>query len=525
VTRLATIDRAMTDRKLLDLGGASWLIWRSIWKAAHAEPLTAEEAEAFAKVSGGRKPPSRRVRRLVAAASRRSAKSRMAAAKLVYSATMVDHTSGLAPGEVPVSACISPTKEQSKVILGYAVGFLKSSPLLRGLLAGEPTSGEIRLRNGHVIRCLSADYRTIRGWTLSDGILDEASFLRDESSAASDIEAAGALEPALATLGGMLCIFSSPFKKSGLLFNLHRDYFATDSDDTLVVAGESRLFNPTIDQGVIDAARQSDPQAALSEWLGEFRPDISDYLDEELIDRATDHGGVAEVSPRPGVAYVCFVDSSGGTSGDSYTIAIAHKVKAQPIRLADGRVFKTEEDDKYVLDVIRGTPRARTFDPHKVTKDYAKLCKQYNITQVVGDAYGREWVMQCWRDCGLQYVTSERTKVEIYLEALPLFTRGQVTLRPNEILLRELRLLERKTTRTGRDFVGHPPRGRDDYANAALGALVMLQLDVQPMIITRAIVEAVARQHYGRRLVAGDPMFGVAAGNRMGERCLVTQRC
>jgi hypothetical protein len=308
-------------------------------------------------------------------------------------------------------------------------------------------------------------------------------------------------------------------------FNLHRDYFATDSDDTLVVAGESRLFNPTIDQGVIDAARQSDPQAALSEWLGEFRPDISDYLDEELIDRATDHDGVAEVPPRPGLVYVCFVDSSGGTGGDSYTIAIAHKVKAQPIRLADGRVFKTEEDDKYVLDVVRGTPRGRIFDPHKVTREYAKLCKQYNIARVVGDAYGREWVTQCWRDCGLQYVTGQRTKVEIYLEALPLFTRGQVTLRPNEILLRELRLLERKTTRTGRDFVGHPPRGRDDYANAALGALVMLQLDAQPMIITRAMVEAVGGQHYGRRLIAGDQMFGVTVGNRMGERAgLVAQR-
>jgi hypothetical protein len=53
-----------------------------------------------------------------------------------------------------------------------------------------------------------------------------------------------------------------------------------------------------------------------------------------------------------------------------------------------------------------------------------------------GDAYGKEWVAQAWRECGLQYLTSERTKVEIYLEALPLFTRGQVKLRPHDILLR-----------------------------------------------------------------------------------------
>jgi hypothetical protein len=38
-------------------------------------------------------------------------------------------------------------------------------------------------------------------------------------------------------------------------------------------------------------------------------------------------------------------------------------------------------------------------------------------------------------------------------------------------LLRELRLLERHTHRSGKDSIDHPKNGRDDYANAVCGCL------------------------------------------------------
>lgn len=40
-------------------------------------------------------------------------------------------------------------------------------------------------------------------------------------------------------------------------------------------------------------------------------------------------------------------------------------------------------------------------------------------------------------------------------------------------MLRELRLLERRTHRSGRDTVDHPARGADDLANALIGALYL----------------------------------------------------
>jgi len=58
------------------------------------------------------------------------------------------------------------------------------------------------------------------------------------------------------------------------------------------------------------------------------------------------------------------------------------------------------------------------------------------------------------------------------LEALPLFSRGVVRIPDHPKMLRELRLLERRTSRLGRDVVDHGKAGSDDYSNAVVGALV-----------------------------------------------------
>jgi hypothetical protein len=124
---------------------------------------------------------------------------------------------------------------------------------------------------------------------------------------------------------------------------------------------------------------------------------------------------------------------------------------------------------KTVIDVIQGTKGK--FDPQQVTKDYAELLKQYRIGAVTGDRYAAEWTVGAWRDTGIVYTTSDIPKSQIYLECLPLFTRGLVRLPDHAKLLRELRLLERQTHRGGKDSVDHPRGGHDDYANAACGVL------------------------------------------------------
>ena len=75
---------------------------------------------------------------------------------------------------------------------------------------------------------------------------------------------------------------------------------------------------------------------------------------------------------------------------------------------------------------------------------------------------------------GIRYIPADRTKSELYLACEPLFSRGQVELLDDRKLFHELRNLERRTRRGGRDLVDHPPRAHDDIANAACGVIANL---------------------------------------------------
>ena len=57
-------------------------------------------------------------------------------------------------------------------------------------------------------------------------IIDEAAFLRDETSANPDLELYSALIPATATLGGRVVAISSLHRRRGLMSELHRKFYA-----------------------------------------------------------------------------------------------------------------------------------------------------------------------------------------------------------------------------------------------------------------------------------------------------------
>jgi hypothetical protein len=57
---------------------------------------------------------------------------------------------------------------------------------------------------------------------------------------------------------------------------------------------------------------------------------------------------------------------------------------------------------------------------------------------------------------------------------VPQFARQALSIPDHPKLIRELRLLERRTSRMGRDAVDHGRNGSDDYANALCGALRQL---------------------------------------------------
>jgi hypothetical protein len=450
-----TIDRALRDKQLLGaaLGPAeTWKTWLAILSAAFGLPLDDDELVEAAKIAGGRQPPAQRVRELWIIAGRRSGKSRIAAAVAVWIGCFERHR--LAPGETGFVLILSASLAQAQLIHGYARAFIEASPILRDQLA-DYTADEIRLRNGIVIATHTNSFRSVRGRTLLACIFDEVAYWRDESSATPDLETYRAVKPALDASGGFLLGISSPYRKTGLLAQRHRDHFGKGSN-VLVIQAATRDLNPTIAEATVMEAYAEDPASALSEWGGEFRSDLSALFGDEVIDRAVDHARPLEVPPRSGVVYKAFVDASAGRH-DAFGICIGH-------------VEKGEDDDKrFVADVVRG--RFPPFDPNEVAREYAELAKAYRVNELRGDRFAGEWVRQAFLRAGVDYENSDLSKSELALEALSTFNRGRVSLPNDEKLIRELRLLERQTHRSGKDSVDHPKGGSDDRANCVFGAM------------------------------------------------------
>ena len=148
---------------------------------------------------------------------------------------------------------------------------------------------------------------------------------------------------------------------------------------------------------------------------GTFRADLAAYLDDETIDRAVDRDRPMErVRRHDGRSrYSAFCDPSGGRH-DAFAICVGHR---------EG----TGNAARFVADVVRA--RRPPFDPQEVVREYCALLKEFGLKAVRGDRYAAEWVVAAFQAHGVAYTSAEKTKSDLYLEALPLFTRGLVSIR------------------------------------------------------------------------------------------------
>jgi hypothetical protein len=448
-----SLREALEDPALLGdaIPRPSWLAWRVLLLAMLGEPLTEEEMGVYRKFTQREVAPSKRVSEFYGIIGRRGGKSRAIAVLICYLSCLIDHRPKLASGEIGISLCISPSQEQSAIILGYCAGILENSPILRQLVK-RSTSENIELSNRITISVRSASYRRLRGQTCVCCVADESAFFFNEDSSNPDHEILGAVRPSLATTGGLLAVISSPYSRRGVLWDGFRKHFGPDGNPNILVAkGTSQELNPEITQEFLDAEYEKDPTGFAAEYLAEFRSDIEGFITSEAIAACTD----TDVRERPFNRmhrYSAFADPSGGAN-DSFAFSISHK-----------------EGATCVLDVIREF-RA-PFSPESVVEQICALLREYMIYCVYGDRYAGEWCVEAFRKRGVIYEPSEYTKSQIYQDCLPLINSRTAALLDDATLRRQLTQLERRTTRGGKDSIDHPPRGRDDVANAACGALI-----------------------------------------------------
>jgi hypothetical protein len=435
----------------------SWSAWMIFLKAVFAIEMEQKELELYRHCTKRTDPPAS-IKEAYAIVGRRGGKSRIVSFAAVYIAAFYDFRKYLAPGEVGLVLCLARDRDQAKVVFNYIGGVFKSIPALNQMVTAW-RADEIELRNGINILVKTSDYRAIRGPTVVCCIADEVAFW-DSQGVSPDKEIFAALRPSMATIPeAKLLVISSPYAKAGVLFEMHKKYFGQPDQNVLVWQAETRVMNSTITQEFINQEIERDPDAARSEWFAQFREDVEAAFSLESIEQCV-VAGRTDLLPAQAINYAAFVDPSGGRR-DQFTVCVAHR-----------------KGEIAIIDLVRAW--APPFDPSEVTKECSDVLKPYRIRNVIGDNYGGEWPKEQFRKHGISYELSEKNRSQLYLNLIPALNSKRIELPDQRKLIDELRRLERRRGRSGKDTVDHPAYGSDDLANAVAGAVDLVITKPQP---------------------------------------------
>jgi hypothetical protein len=454
--RIKPLSACMLDARLFGrtFAGPSFAAWRTVAKMLDGLPLDAGELALYRQLTQRDAPPAAPFSECYIIKPRRAGGTLFAAA-LGLHAALLDHREKLGPGEYSTVGMIAADRRQARQLMNYAEGLIADSPVIAAEVTGR-TQQSISFAHRVNLEVHVTSFRSTRGYSFACVVLDELAYFRDALSANPDIELVRAVRPGLANLGGRLLGLSSPHSRRGHLYAMYQQHYGKPSD-VLVIAATHQQLNPTIDPKVVERAMAEDPQAARSEWFGEFRSDVSQWLPDELIDLALEAGRLKRGSRQSPVA---FVDMSGGRH-DASVLAIAH---------AEQVVEDGQSPPNLFLDHLHCVPAPH--EPAAVVGLFVAALKDYRLQKVVGDRFAAAWPVDAFAKAGISYESAELDKSAIYGEVLPLFAERRVELLADKRLATELRLLERKPRTGGRgDSVDHPPRGHDDCANACAGSL------------------------------------------------------
>src|SRR5262245_57821362 len=447
----------------------TWTTWLVVLKAIFGLPMTPDDLVIFNRHTGRSSPPVGGSKENFLIIGRRGGKSFISALIGVFIGCFFSFVEYLTTGERGTVLILAVDKAQAKVVFNYCKGIIEAIPALRGMVTAW-RADEVELSNDITIAVKTSDYRSVRGVTMVCCICDEVAFW-DSQGVNPDTAVFSALRPAMATIpiAKLICI-STGYAQVGVLYDMHKKYHGREDDEILVWQADTATMNPTISQTFIDKEIEKDPEAGRAEWLGLFREDVSAAFPLEVLEKCIIRGRL-ELPPSPDVhQYFGFLDPSGGRH-DAFTLAIAH----------------LDYNDRVVLDAVRAT--RPPFDPAGVVKEYSEFLKAYGALSAVGDHYAGEWPKAEFAKHGILYELSEKTKSELYLAAIPVFTSRRVELLDIDRMKNEFRRLERRRGRSGKDSIDHPPRGSDDIANSVAGVIYLASEHAGQLVIPEAFGE------------------------------------
>ncbi len=506
-----TIVEFCTDGQLLGLSVSP--AQRTLLKSIYGLALTDEELDLFRQCTGRDTYPGHPFGEVTVVAGARAGKdSRIAAPVVLYEAMFGGHENSLSKGERGVIPLVAQDARAAKIAFGYIRDYLMHSPLLSSLVE-EVLTSEIVLTNGLTISCFPCTLRSLRGWSIPVGVMDELAFYRLEGQADADVEVQASIRRGmLAFPTSRLMKVSTPYMRSGVLHDDFKKAFGQDNADLLVWRAPSTLMNPALRAERLEREQRLDPDRYAREYLAEFAEDLEAFLPSAWVEAAIVPGR-CELPSRDGERYLAAVDPSGG-GADAFTLTIVH---------AEGE----GGERRVVQDLMKAwvKPRNGQIDLEGVVKEIAGTLKRYRLFTVIGDKYAGQWVREAFRRAGVTYeeatIRKDSEPVALdksaaYLEVEPLFASGHIQILDHPQLIRELKNLERRPRAGGKTVVDHPHGGHDDHANAlALAAAKIRQGRMVPR--GQAVIHGITR--VGRPVGVG---AGGAGRGGMGQAGYIT---
>ncbi|RVA87179.1 hypothetical protein EN925_22650, partial [Mesorhizobium sp. M7A.F.Ca.US.006.04.2.1] len=223
---IISMREALADPDLFGtiLTGDSWLPWRVMLIALMGEPLTAEERVIFTALTQREHEPLSPVEEFWGIVGRRGGKTRAMSVLSAYLAALCDWSDVLVPGETGKLFYLGYNQKQANIAFDYAKSIF-NLPLFAQRV-DNVSADIIALKTGIELEVRAATWRGLRGVTSIGAIFDELAFFQSEEySANTDKEILNAIRPSLATTSGPLIAISSPFAKSGEVFQaVERDF-------------------------------------------------------------------------------------------------------------------------------------------------------------------------------------------------------------------------------------------------------------------------------------------------------------
>lgn len=432
---------------------------------------------------------------------------RIAATAVVYEALCGGHEDAIREGKRGHCLQVCQDLRLAKESLHGIESILKLAPFVqkplrrptkwsgpRGERIGRRTADSIGLWNGMAITTMPPTVKAIRGYDSPVAVLDEIGIWPVAEDAANvDKEVYSQAKSRQAQFGGYSKIIgiSSPWISSGKLYEMFQvgtrgckvlcgscqargitkdcPTCATAREgyrDVLVCHFTTAVGNTAIPREWFTQYRLTDPVRFARECLAQFQSSASAFLNPFMIDVAveTNSKGIRErrevwprnekeAMPRHRPIYVAAMDS--GLRSDNFTFGIAHVNEHGRVVYDYLRRWEPRKDQKTALN------------PKEILGEIAPVLKAYRILSVSADLSSFDALNQLALQHGFaldEVVFSNASKKAMYENLRQLLYQERIDLLDEPESLSELKLLQRKVSKTNQVVISAPEGHHDDYA-------------------------------------------------------------